>query len=480
MQRRAFPHPAQLAVRNAFSGESCPGPDPDRHRDHPHLPRRRRNPDLRRLQPHPAPGLSLALGFSPYGVPVTLTPHVRETGSEYGLTLDLHNFPQQLNVLGLRLEIWGTPVGVAHDGQRGNCLNEVEPSLLRSAKCPIWAQARPHSTQAYLTLPTSCDAPLTFNVSANSWQQPGTGRRDLLRSARSARNATNSASTRSPGPSRPTARELAERLRLHHRRGQRGAARPRWPAPPPRPKKRPDPAGGDDGQPLGRRRPRHLHARPSTRRRRSPRRRGQAAQRLQSRRADRRKPALRRPNRRLHVLRQPNEENPASAPCSPCTSSPRPPTAGSWSRSPGRVDPDPATGQLTTTFDDLPQLPYSHFNVHFREGQRSPLATPVRLRLLRHRSRHAAPGSNPDTVSTRPLPSALTSGRAAAGPARTGLAPFTPSAVAGTLNATPPPTPPSTCTSPAPTPSRRSPPTRRPCRPGCSERSPASRSARRP
>ena len=42
----------------------------------------------------------------------------------------------------------------------------------------------------------------------------------------------------------------------------------------------------------------------------------------------------------------------------------------------GRVDADPATGRLTTTFDDLPQLPYSHFNVHFREGQRSPLATP--------------------------------------------------------------------------------------------------------
>jgi hypothetical protein len=42
----------------------------------------------------------------------------------------------------------------------------------------------------------------------------------------------------------------------------------------------------------------------------------------------------------------------------------------------GRVDPDPRTGQLTTTFDDLPQLPFSTFKLHFREGGRAPLATP--------------------------------------------------------------------------------------------------------
>jgi len=42
----------------------------------------------------------------------------------------------------------------------------------------------------------------------------------------------------------------------------------------------------------------------------------------------------------------------------------------------GKVSADPVTGQLTTTFDDLPQLPYSSFKLHFREGGRAPLVTP--------------------------------------------------------------------------------------------------------
>jgi hypothetical protein len=42
----------------------------------------------------------------------------------------------------------------------------------------------------------------------------------------------------------------------------------------------------------------------------------------------------------------------------------------------GVVKPDPVTGQLVTTFDDLPQLPFDTFKLHFREGGRSPLITP--------------------------------------------------------------------------------------------------------
>ena len=42
----------------------------------------------------------------------------------------------------------------------------------------------------------------------------------------------------------------------------------------------------------------------------------------------------------------------------------------------GVVEPDPVTGQLRTTFDDLPQVPYSDFKLHFREGGRAPLVSP--------------------------------------------------------------------------------------------------------
>ena len=42
----------------------------------------------------------------------------------------------------------------------------------------------------------------------------------------------------------------------------------------------------------------------------------------------------------------------------------------------GKVEPDPSTGQLTTVFENNPQLAFSHFNFHFREGQQAPLISP--------------------------------------------------------------------------------------------------------
>jgi hypothetical protein len=44
----------------------------------------------------------------------------------------------------------------------------------------------------------------------------------------------------------------------------------------------------------------------------------------------------------------------------------------------GSVRPDPATGQLTTVFDQgNPQLPFDRLTVDFRDGSRAPLATPL-------------------------------------------------------------------------------------------------------
>jgi hypothetical protein len=54
----------------------------------------------------------------------------------------------------------------------------------------------------------------------------------------------------------------------------------------------------------------------------------------------------------------------------------RNPELGILVRSAGRVEPNQGDGQLTTTFDELPQLPFSHFHLHFREGQRAPLIAP--------------------------------------------------------------------------------------------------------
>lgn len=44
---------------------------------------------------------------------------------------------------------------------------------------------------------------------------------------------------------------------------------------------------------------------------------------------------------------------------------------------PGKVDLDPVTGQITTTFDDLPQFPVSNMQLSFKGGVRSALVNPA-------------------------------------------------------------------------------------------------------
>ncbi len=48
----------------------------------------------------------------------------------------------------------------------------------------------------------------------------------------------------------------------------------------------------------------------------------------------------------------------------------------------GHVQANPATGQLTATFDENPQLPFSDLTVSFFGGPRAALVTPERLREL--------------------------------------------------------------------------------------------------
>jgi hypothetical protein len=43
---------------------------------------------------------------------------------------------------------------------------------------------------------------------------------------------------------------------------------------------------------------------------------------------------------------------------------------------PGRVELDPETGQVKTTFDNNPQLPFSHLHANFKAGPRSPIVNP--------------------------------------------------------------------------------------------------------
>jgi hypothetical protein len=52
------------------------------------------------------------------------------------------------------------------------------------------------------------------------------------------------------------------------------------------------------------------------------------------------------------------------------------PAKGIYVKVPGRVDVDPQTGQIKTTFDNNPQIPFDHLTMSFAGGPRSPLRTP--------------------------------------------------------------------------------------------------------
>jgi len=53
------------------------------------------------------------------------------------------------------------------------------------------------------------------------------------------------------------------------------------------------------------------------------------------------------------------------------------PQRGILIKLPGKVATDPETGQIAATFSDLPQLPFSSFDLRFKEGSRAPLVTPA-------------------------------------------------------------------------------------------------------
>lgn len=101
-------------------------------------------------------------------------------------------------------------------------------------------------------------------------------------------------------------------------------------------------------------------------------------------------------------------------------------------RQPLEVEPDPVTGQLTTVADNLPQLPFSHFRLHFREGTRSPLSTPaacgsheVKAQLFPWAGGPPVTSKSAFQIITGPNGGPCPSG---------GLPPFRPALLAGTVN----------------------------------------------
>jgi hypothetical protein len=118
------------------------------------------------------PGSPAEFGFTIVGTPVVLIPSLR-IDSDYSLTVASRGVSQALPIIGVTVTFWGVPADPSHDGQRCAFLNaDVEP--------PACFDEANHSAgvppRTFLRLPTSCSTEgegLKFDLSIDSWEEPG-------------------------------------------------------------------------------------------------------------------------------------------------------------------------------------------------------------------------------------------------------------------------------------------------------------------
>jgi hypothetical protein len=387
----------------------------------------------------PPPGFPSEIGFNPYGLPIVLVPHIRDLGGEYGITLQLHDLSQRIDFYGMTLTLWGVPWATSHNGQRGNCLNEAEPSF-PFAKCPIAPPQPDHLPYAYLTLPASCGSPFSFAALATSWQAaapvvaeqagaPLDGCASIEFKAKTSAQVTN------PRASSPSGFDFDltfdEEALLSPARSVPSQTKKALVRLPEGVTINPSLAAGLDSC-----NPQQYAAETAT----SP--------------VDAGCPS--RSKIGTFTVQSPLFQEAVDGaiyladPDDPATGTPgaenpfdsllalylvaKAPNLGVVVKVAGSLAADPASGRLTAAFDRLPQLPYSNLKLHFREGQRAPLVTPAACGSFSTEV-DMTPWNDPGVDAHFSTPFLIATGLGPNGQCPgPGAPPFAPTAQAGTLN----------------------------------------------
>lgn len=118
-----------------------------------------------------APGLGepARFGFLVAGFPITLDTALR-TGGDYGVTVTSRNTPQLAALLSARVTFWGTPGDPRHDSARGwTCISNGLLAGELNGALPPCGPLNASQLRPLLTLPTSCTGPLQSAVSVTAW-----------------------------------------------------------------------------------------------------------------------------------------------------------------------------------------------------------------------------------------------------------------------------------------------------------------------
>ena len=323
----------------------------------------------------PPPGIAAKLGFWIENAPVTIELGLAES-PPYDVVGGPTNISQLVEVVGATLTLWGVPADGRHDPLRGHCL---DPGTGESV-CESEAGA---GSAPFLTMPRACTGPLTTTYKADPWQAPGAfvegsaqspgmagcGRlgfepeivaRPTSRAASSASGLDFSIDTANEGLLNAAGDANADLAKAVVTLPEGMSANPSSAnglgvcteaqfeaespllAPGEGPTYTPPGAGCPEASKLGT--------------------------------IEVETPLLEETLKGSLYLAKPyaNPEHTLIALYMAIRSA----RYGVIFKIPLKVEPDPRTGQLITTAEDLPQWPFSHFRLHFREGARSPLVTP--------------------------------------------------------------------------------------------------------
>jgi hypothetical protein len=114
-------------------------------------------------------GMPAQLGFQLVGLPFFIDTKVR-SASDYGITAYLPNLAEVKRASSATVVLWGVPAAASHDSLRGDCLNENPSAFegISAGSCPAAVTPRP-----FLTNPTSCGGPLSAVFAFDTWTAPG-------------------------------------------------------------------------------------------------------------------------------------------------------------------------------------------------------------------------------------------------------------------------------------------------------------------
>jgi hypothetical protein len=373
----------------------------------------------------PEVGEPARFGFFVAGVPVILDTSVR-TGGDYGVTVSVKNVSEISSLIDTQVTFWGTPGDPRHDNARGwSCL--AAGVLARQANLPPCALQGAVKPPPFLIMPTSCTGQLRSTVEVDSWSQPGAFTDPLAASGLPAMDSCNqlpfssSLSVVPDGQAASTPTGLTVGLHVP----QEEALNPNGLAPAEVRNTTVtlpagvalNPAAGDgllacsenqvalssDAVPSCPEASKVATVEIST-------------------------PLLPHPLvGEVYLAAQ--EVNPFGSLVALYLVA-QDPVSGTLVKLAGEVKPDPATGQLVSTFLNTPQLPFEDLKLHFFGGSRAPLGTPAFCGPYTTTASVEPWSGNPAAQSSSTFD--ITSGPNGSGCA--GALPFAPELTAGSLN----------------------------------------------